>query len=443
MGETDEEDPVDIDERMTDVVVVGGGLAGLAAATTAARAGRRVTVLEARSGPGGRARTAQQDGFLLNEGPHALYRQGEGFAVLRDLGVEPRGAEPAVKGAMGLAEGRLGVLPAGAGSLARTDLLSWRAKASFARQLAGIGRLDAARFVGVPVGEALAEMLPDERSRDIVLGLVRVATYSNDPRHYDAGAAVAQVQRSLDGGVLYLHGGWASLVEGLSGAARSAGVRLLTGEKVERVERGPSGVVARTATGELAAGAAVITAGGPAGAADVLGLADGPLRERARTARPSLVAVLDVCLRASWGSAPTFVMGLDEPLYLSVHGPTADLTPPGSTLVSLAKYLPPEAGADAGADRRQLEGVLDLVQPKWRSSTISVRFLQRVVAATDIPTAATGGLAGRPSSAVAGIPGVHVAGDWVGPEGLLADAALASGAAAGRAAAGVREVAVA
>ncbi|MCI3950235.1 MAG: NAD(P)/FAD-dependent oxidoreductase, partial [Acidimicrobiales bacterium] len=124
-------------------------------------------------------------------------------------------------------------------------------------------------------------------------------------------------------------------------------------------------------------------------------------------------------------------------------GPTADLAPPGSVLVSLAKYLPPDAGADADADRRQLERLLDLVQPKWRGEATSVRFLQRAVAATDIPTAGTSGLAGRPGTTVDGLPGVHVAGDWVGPEGLLADAALASGAAAGRAAAGVREVAVA
>jgi glycerophosphoryl diester phosphodiesterase len=55
--------------------------------------GRRVLLLEARSEPGGRARTTDSDGFLLNEGPHALYRQGEGMAVLRELGIEPRVSE--------------------------------------------------------------------------------------------------------------------------------------------------------------------------------------------------------------------------------------------------------------------------------------------------------------------------------------------------------------
>jgi hypothetical protein len=87
--------------------------------------------------------------------------------------------------------------------------------------------------------------------------------------------------------------------------------------------------------------------------------------------------------------------------------------------------------------------MLDLVQPRWRADATAVRFLQRVVAATDIPAAASGGLAGRPPTAVPEVPGVHVAGDWVGPSGMLADAALASAAAAGRAAAGAREVAVA
>jgi pyruvate/2-oxoglutarate dehydrogenase complex dihydrolipoamide dehydrogenase (E3) component len=51
-----------------------------------------------------------------------------------------------------------------------------------------------------------------------------------------------------------------------------------------------------------------------------------------------------------------------------------------------------------------------------------------------MPIASTGGLAGRPSITATGVPRVFLAGDWVGPEGLLADAALASGHAAARAA---------
>src|SRR5689334_15663719 len=73
-----------------DVAVVGGGLAGLAAAASAARDGRSAILFEQSPVPGGRARTRTEDGFSFNIGPHALYRDGFSLAILRDLGVEPK-----------------------------------------------------------------------------------------------------------------------------------------------------------------------------------------------------------------------------------------------------------------------------------------------------------------------------------------------------------------
>jgi hypothetical protein len=51
-----------------------------------------------------------------------------------------------------------------------------------------------------------------------------------------------------------------------------------------------------------------------------------------------------------------------------------------------------------------------------------------------MPRACTGSLAGRPTVTATGVARVFAAGDWIGPEGLLADAALASGQAAALAA---------
>ena len=124
------------------MVVVGGGLAGLAAATVAARAGCKVVVLEARSGPGGRARTATRGGYLLNEGAHALYRGGEAMPILRQLGVEPDGGIPPTKGTMGIRDGRLGLLPVSASSLMLTDLLGARGKLRLGKVLATLPRTD-------------------------------------------------------------------------------------------------------------------------------------------------------------------------------------------------------------------------------------------------------------------------------------------------------------
>ncbi|WP_366515015.1 FAD-dependent oxidoreductase [Microbacterium sp.] len=55
-----------------DVVVIGGGLAGLRCATRLAEAGRDVVVLEAEDAVGGRERTDVVDGFRLDRGFHVL-----------------------------------------------------------------------------------------------------------------------------------------------------------------------------------------------------------------------------------------------------------------------------------------------------------------------------------------------------------------------------------
>jgi len=54
------------------VLVVGGGLAGIAAATTLRAAGHEVRVIEREAEPGGRARGDAQDGFRLDSAPFVV-----------------------------------------------------------------------------------------------------------------------------------------------------------------------------------------------------------------------------------------------------------------------------------------------------------------------------------------------------------------------------------
>ena len=144
----------------------------------------------------------------------------------------------------------------------------------------------------------------------------------------------------------------------------------------------------------------------------------------ARERLPVRAAVLDLALRGLPEPRRGFVVGIDRPLYFSVHSRAAELAPPGVAAVSLARYLAP--GESGGGALDELEAFADGVQPGWRERLLARRFLPALTVSEDLPTAARGGLAGRPGPAVPGVPGLFVAGDWVGPRGFLLDAALAS-----------------
>ena len=78
-------------DRSFDLAVVGGGVAGLAAASALAEAGRRVLVLEARGELGGRATAFidRETGELVDNGQHVLFGcYRETFRLLRRIGAE-------------------------------------------------------------------------------------------------------------------------------------------------------------------------------------------------------------------------------------------------------------------------------------------------------------------------------------------------------------------
>ena len=122
--------------RTVDVVVVGGGLAGLTAAATAAGDGRSVVLLDGRPG-GNRAATETVGRFLFNRGGHALYRKGAGRPVLARLGVRVTGSRPPLRGGMGRRGDVVDRLPLGPVTAARNRLVSRRGLTRLARVAGG------------------------------------------------------------------------------------------------------------------------------------------------------------------------------------------------------------------------------------------------------------------------------------------------------------------
>jgi len=414
------------------IVVIGGGLAGLAGATYLARAGHRVRLYERAAAVGGRALTQTEAGFAFNIGPHALYRGGPAMEVLRELGVTFHGASPNASGGYVLRGGSKHALPGGFVSLLTTGLLSLSAKLETARLLSNLAKIETTPLQGTSVRQWVERAVRHSDLRQLIEALIRLSTYANAAEQQSAGAALAQLQAALAKNVLYLDDGWQTLVDGLRQAAIEAGVAIITGTRVEAIEPDGAAQRVRLAGGPVELAAAVLIAAGPSEAAALLP-ANAAVRQWAAASLPVKAACLDIGLRALPRPRARFALGVDQPIYFSVHSAYARLAPAGgAAVIHVAKYLDPKRSHDAKADERELEGVLDLVQPGWRSLVVERRFLPGMTVAHAVVTAAAGGISGRPSPAVPGTGGVLVAGDWVGPEGMLADASLASARAAAR-----------
>jgi phytoene dehydrogenase-like protein len=420
------QDPIDTGFQ-PDAIIVGGGLAGLIAANLIARAGRSVSLLERSSELGGRAATHVERDIHFNLGPHALYCRGRAFRVFQELGISFSGGFPRARGGLLIAGDTTFPLPRGFRELLFSRLFSLREKMTAVKILGALGRWDTRLLDGVPLTEWIEQAAGRGNLARFFRTLFRVSTYIDDADRMSAGVALDQLKLALQGNVWYLDGGWRTLVDGLRKSAVERGARLQTGSRVSSVHRGADGVTLRLSGGEELRGRAAVLAVDPETACDLLDLpADASLVPWSAACIPVRAACLDVALTGLPRPDLCVAFGLDRPLYYSVHSASADLAPPNVAVLHVMKYLGTEMVTHTKDIEAELEGLLDRLQPGWRARTVTRRFLPAMTVAHSFPLAEDGGLRGRPEVVVPGSTNVFLAGDWVGPEGLLADASAVS-----------------
>ncbi|MCY7402710.1 MAG: protoporphyrinogen oxidase, partial [Nocardioides sp.] len=177
---------------MRDVVVVGGGVAGLVAARELAASGRDVLLLESSPEIGGKLRSAEVAGLVVDVGAEAmLARRPEGIDLVASLGAEvvhPTTATSSIfsRGALRPMPRSLMGVPFDLQQLADSGVLSPE----------GLERVRTEAHTDVPddvsVGDLVAARLGDELVERLVEPLLG-GVYAGSAREISAAAAVPQL----------------------------------------------------------------------------------------------------------------------------------------------------------------------------------------------------------------------------------------------------------
>ncbi len=365
-----------------DAIVVGSGLAGLLAAAQLSRAGLSVHVYEQAGQIGGRAVTNELDGVRFNLGPHALYAQGHACQLLKELQVPIAGHFPSPGRPLVTLQGKSYRLPAGLASLATSRLLTFGEKLRLARLFATIKSIDTRQLDETSAGEWIERIAGRGKLALLLAALFRVSTYVDDAERLSAGMALDQLRTALIGNVLYLDGGWQTIVDALRSVATGHGTIIETQKRVQSVTSAGSNVTVRLASGDELHARAAILAVEPDAACRLLGAAaDAPLARWTGEQMAVPAACLDVALQRLPRPGDRFALGLDQPLYYSVHSAAARLAPVGVHVLHVMKYGRTDRDEPAARVQAELEGMLDQLQPGWRTHLVARRFLPRMTVA--------------------------------------------------------------
>ncbi|WP_049565182.1 protoporphyrinogen oxidase [Streptomyces sp. SBT349] len=287
------------------VIVVGGGISGLAAAHRLLAAGLRVTVLESSDRLGGKLRTGRVGGVRVDLGAESiLARRPEGTELARAVGLGEALRPPAVTSAAIWTRGALRPMPQGQVMGVPSTA------ASLAGVLSDAGLAQIARDAELPpleVGEdaAVGALVAERMGREVVDRLVepllggvyagdayRISLRSAVPKLYEMArehdsllAAVRAIQRqSADrapGEPVFtgIDGGIGTLAEAVTADCRAKGAALETGVAVTNLRRTARGWAAALGDGRSLAADGVVLAV-PAGAAARLLAAEVPAAAR-------------------------------------------------------------------------------------------------------------------------------------------------------------------
>lgn len=429
------------------VVVIGGGLAGIAAALDCAAAGASVTLVEVRRRLGGAAYSFEREGLRMDNGQHVFLRCCTAYrTLLARLGsepltaVQPRLEIPVLKPGSPPTVLRRGSLAAPlhlAGALARYPHLSRLERAGAARAALGLMRIDPddGALDETSFGDWLARHGQSRRAIAALWDLIALPTLNVPAAQASLGLAAFVFRTGLlagaDAGDIGFHESTLGETIGVPAerALAGAGVETRLGWRAERVQRTGDGLEVHGGADGLSAQAVVIALPHTRSATllePLLGERAAALRGLGRSPIVNLHVVYDrpVC-------EEPFAAGVGTPVQYLFDRTRAAGAPAGCQYLAVSlSGAEREMGMSVDALRERYLPALRELLPRARSAKLELFLATREHAATFRGVPGTAALRPRPRT---GVPGLVLAGAWTatGWPATLESAVLSGHAAAG------------
>ncbi|WP_022889639.1 protoporphyrinogen oxidase [Agromyces italicus] len=353
--------PAGVERRSADVVVIGGGVAGMVAALECAKIGLAVTIVERRDELGGCVGRIVLDGLTLDSGAESFATRGDGVAgLLASLGLADDVVDPNRAGAWLVWGGgsgldaaplpKTGVLGIPANPLGDDvrRIIGWSgATRAYLDRLKPILRIGRAHSLGELVRSRMGRAVLDRLVAPISSGV-----YSADPELLDldlvapglneamtrtgslsGGVGQLVEQRKAGGAVRGLRGGMHTLVDALARELERFGVTVLTGVEATGLERDGDGWLVRAAAhGEEGLETRPPSSGAPRPTEVELSAPDLVLAAAAHTSLGLLEAAVE-----GWESTADWPHGASiELVTLVLDAPALDAAPRGTGVLVAA-----------------------------------------------------------------------------------------------------------
>jgi phytoene dehydrogenase-like protein len=350
------------------VIVIGGGYAGLSAGAILAHKGYRVLLLERSRQLGGRASFLERDGYTVEYGLHdnRLGPQGAAAAVFRRIGKELKFLEPGDPELW--KEGAFYPLPNSTGKIFRSPLLSFGSRLTMARYMLKLVLGNPAKKYGV----SMEEFTHKVRS-PAVLELLRVLSgiciIAPDLRYASAGELGAFLKKALRARMTvgYPEGGTRQIIEGLSAEIGERGQIVMGGRVSKLVIK--KGLVTQVKTEANTYSADVVISALPLQhVPDLFGGKDLPIKfvKKAREMVPTAGIAFDIGLKQRVSGQDGLVVSSD-PLTMGQFTSNIDpsMAPEGKQLLSWYYPLPQQWIRNSEKMQREEQRLRDLLDSMY------------------------------------------------------------------------------